>query len=279
MGGRGPAFMVAAMMCIAVHDAIAKHVLGVASIPQLLAIEAALALAVVAPWLLRRGLSAVIQVQQPWLHVLRVGLVIGATACLYAALRRTTLTDVVVLYQVAPALTVVMASFVLGEKVGPLGWMSVLLGVAGVLMVVKPDDADVTTAHALALLGMSLYAAFNLLTRELRAAEPATLLGWHMAGVLVVALLLVPFNWRPLDMNALSFIALMGVLAGMGSLLLNTAFAVSQSLRIMPLHYTVIVWAMLLGWFWFGEWPDFATIVGAVLIVLSGLLSVRFAPR
>ncbi|HYC64388.1 MAG TPA: DMT family transporter, partial [Reyranellaceae bacterium] len=152
--------MVLAMLCIAVHDAIAKHVSGVASIPQMLAIESALALAVVTPWLLRRGVPALVQVQQPWLHVLRVAFVIGATACLYAALRRATLADVIVLYQLAPALTVVMASFVLGEKVGPLGWMSILLGFGGALLIIKPDDADITTAHAIALLGMAFYAAF-----------------------------------------------------------------------------------------------------------------------
>lgn len=278
--GRGPLFMVLAMLCIAVHDAIARHITrGEASIPQMLAIEAAVALAVVTPWLLRRGLSALVRVEDPWLHVLRVALVIGATACLYAALRRATLVDVIVLYQVAPALTVVMASFVLGEKVGPLGWMSILLGFAGALLIVKPDDTDVTTAHAIALLGMSLYAAFNLLTRQLGAAEPATLLGWHMAGMLVVSIVFVPFHWQALDLDGVSLIALMGVLAGMGSLLLNTALAASQSLRIMPLHYTIIVWAMLFGWVWFAERPGFATIAGAVLIVLSGLLSVRFVPR
>lgn len=77
-------------------------------------------------------------------------------------------------------MTVIMASFILGERAGPLGWMSVVLAFAGVLLIVKPDDLDVSTSHAVALLGMSMYAAFNLLTRRLRAAAPETLLGWHM---------------------------------------------------------------------------------------------------
>jgi drug/metabolite transporter (DMT)-like permease len=276
---RGPLFMVLAMLFFAVHDAIGKYVTGSASIPQMLAIEAALALVVITPWLLRRGLVELYTVQQPWLHVLRVALVIGEMACLYAALRGATLADVVTLYQVAPALTVIMASFVLGEKPGTLGWLSILLGFGGVLMIVKPDDADVSTSHAVALLGMALYAAFNLLTRQLREAEPATLLGWHMGGMLVVALLLVPFHWRPLHMDTLSLMALMGVLAGMGCLLVNTALSVSQTPTVMPLHYTIIVWAMLFGWLYWGERPDMSTIIGAVLIVLSGLLSVRYSPR
>lgn len=277
--GRGPLFMVAAMLCIGVHDAIAKYVAGIASIPQMLAVEAALALTVLMPWLLRRGLSVLLEVKDPWLHALRVALVVSQVACLYAALRGASLTDVVVLYQVAPALTVVMASFVLGEKPGPLGWMSILLGFAGALLIVKPDEPDVSSAHAIALLGMSLYAAFNLLTRQLRAAEPATLLGWHMAGLLLCGLLLMPFHAKPLDIDTISLMALMGVLAGLGALLVNTALAAAQSLRIMPLHYTIIVWAMLFGGLYWAERPDISTVLGAILIVLSGLLSVRFVAR
>jgi drug/metabolite transporter (DMT)-like permease len=277
--GRGPLFMVAAMLCFAVHDAIGKYVTGIASIPQVLAIEAALALAVLTPWFLRRGFSVLLQVQDPWLHALRVALVVGEMACLYAALRGASLTDVIVLYQVAPALTVIMASFVLGERPGPLGWMSILLGFVGVLLIVKPDEPDVSTAHAIALLGMSLYAAFNLLTRQLRAAEPATLLGWHMGGMLIVGLVLVPFHWKPLDIDTVSLMAIMGVLAGMGALLVNTALAAAQTPRIMPLHYTIIVWAMLFGWLYWGERPDISTILGAIMIVLSGLLAVRFVGR
>jgi drug/metabolite transporter (DMT)-like permease len=277
--GRGPLFMVTAMLCFAVHDAIGKHVTGTASIPQMLAIEAALALTVLTPWLVRRGFSVLIQVQDPWLHALRVALVVGEMACLYAALRGASLTDVIVLYQVAPALTVVMASFVLGERPGPLGWMSILLGFAGVLLIVKPDEPDVSTAHAIALLGMSLYAAFNLLTRQLRAAEPGTLLGWHMSGMLIAGLLFVPFHWQPLDFDTLSLLAVMGMLATLGALLVNAALAMAQTPRIMPLHYTVIVWAMLFSWLFWGEPPDISTIFGAILIVLSGLLSVRFVAR
>jgi drug/metabolite transporter (DMT)-like permease len=277
--GRGPLFMVTAMLCFAVHDAIGKHVTEIASIPQMLAIEGALALVVLTPWLVRRGLGVLTGVQNPWLHALRAVLVVGEMACLYAALREASLTDVIVLYQVAPALTVIMASFVLGEKPGPLGWMSILLGFAGVLLIVKPDEPDVSTAHAIALLGMSLYAAFNLLTRRLRAAPPATLLGWHMGGMLIAGLLFLPFHWQPLDTDTLSLIAFMGVLAAMGALMVNTALAMAQTPRIMPLHYTVIVWAMLFSWLIWGDPPDVSTIFGAVLIVFSGLLSVRFVAR
>lgn len=279
MGGRGPLFMVLAMLCFAAHDAIGKYVTGIASIPQMLAIESALALAVIAPWLLRRGLRALLQVEDPWLHALRVAFVVGEMACLYGALRNASLADVIVLYQVAPALTVIMASFVLGERPGPLGWMSIFLGFAGVLLIIQPDAPDVSTAHALALLGMTLYAAFNLLTRRLRAAEPATLLGWHMAGVMLAGLILTPFHWKPLDVDTLALMAFMGVLIGVGSLFVNTALSIAQTPRIMPLHYTIIVWAMLFGWLYFGERPDLATIAGAVMIACSGLLSVRFVAR
>jgi drug/metabolite transporter (DMT)-like permease len=271
--------MVLAMLCFAVHDAIGKYVTGIASIPQMLALESALALAVVTPWLLRRGLAAVLRVQDPWLHGLRVAFVVGEMACLYAALRNASLADVIVLYQEAPALTVIMASFILGEKAGPLGWMSIFLGFAGILLIIRPDAHDVSTAHAVALLGMTLYAAFNLLTRHLRATEPATLMGWHMAGVMLAGLVLTPFNWKPLDMDTIALMAIMGVLIGVGSLFVNTALSLSQTPRIMPLHYTIIVWAMLFGWLYFGEMPDLATFVGAGMIVLSGLLSVRFVAR
>ena len=138
--------MALAMLFFAVHDAFGKHVTGVASIPQMLAIESAVALAVVAPWLARQGLSAVLSVEKPWLHGLRVVLVIGDMACLYAALRSATLGDVITLYQVAPALTVIMAAVLLGERAGPLGWTSIVIGFAGVLLIVKPGDVEISAA-------------------------------------------------------------------------------------------------------------------------------------
>lgn len=74
--------MVLAMLCFALHDAVGKYVTGAASIPQILAVESGVALAVIAPWLLRQGLSVMRAVENPWLHVLRVILVIGEMACL-----------------------------------------------------------------------------------------------------------------------------------------------------------------------------------------------------
>ncbi len=271
--------MVLAMLFFALHDALGKYVTGVASIPQMLAIESAAALAVIAPWLLRHGLSSLRVTEAPWLHFLRVALVIGQLACLYGALRGATLTDVVTLYQVAPALTVIMASFVLGERAGPLGWMSVILGFAGVLLIVKPDDLDVSPAHAIALLGMSMYAAFNLLTRRLRAASPETLLGWHMIGMLVASAIALPFYWNPLYLGTVGLMTAMGVLVGLGWLMFNTALGVARTASVMPLHYTIIVWAMLFGWLHWGDRPDGATLIGAGLIVLSSLLVVRTASR
>lgn len=276
---RGPLFMVLAMLCFALHDAIGKYVTSVASIPQMLALESAVALAIIAPWLMRHGPASLRVTENLWLHVLRVALVVCEMACLYAALRGATLTDVITLYQVAPALTVIMASFVLGERAGPLGWMSIILGFAGVVLIVKPDDADISSAHAVALLGMAMYAAFNLLTRRLRSAAPETLLGWHMIGVLAVSLVLVPFYWQPIDLETLGLIAIMGVLIGMGSLMVNTALGMAQTVSVMPLHYTIIVWAMLFGWLHWGDRPDASTLIGASMIVLSGLLVVRTASR
>ena len=271
--------MVLAMLCFALHDAVGKYVTGLASIPQMLAVESAVALAVIAPWLLRHGLSSMRVREDLWLHVLRVVLVAGQLTCLYGALRGATLTDVVILYQVAPALTVIMASFILGERAGPLGWMSVVLGFAGVLLIVKPDDLDVSTSHAVALLGMSMYAAFNLMTRRLRAASPETLLGWHMIGILAVSVMVMPFYWQPLDLETVGLMATMGILGGLGWLLFNTALGVAQTVSVMPLHYTIVVWAMLFGWLHWGERPDGATLIGAGIIVLSALLVVRTAPR
>ncbi|WP_142847935.1 DMT family transporter [Telmatospirillum sp. J64-1] len=208
------------------------------------------------------------------LHVLRAGMLVAVTLLMMSALARIPLADATAIAFVTPLLVILFSVLLLREKVGPHRWTAVALGLAGVLVILRPG-AGLIDPGALFALGMTVcYAGYQITTRVLSATESSitTLFYTALVGVAVMSLL-VPFHWRWPDLEGWGLMVVLGVLGGGGHLLLIQALRLLPASAVAPLTYSQIVFATILGLVVFGHLPDLWTFVGAAMITAGGLWS------
>jgi drug/metabolite transporter (DMT)-like permease len=172
-----------------------------------------------------------------------------------------------------PILIAVISARLLGERLDVRRWIAILVGFAGVLLIVRPGSQGFHPAIILSLINAVLYALFNMLTRRLAATElPATTQLWSALGA---AILLTPFglmNWTP-PQDTITWILVlsMGVFGGLGHLMATQAHRYASAAVLGPFLYQQIIYMTLFGWLIFGHVPDPAVIGGATVVVASGL--------
>ena len=172
-----------------------------------------------------------------------------------------------------PILIAVISARLLDERLDARRWVAILVGFAGVLLIVRPGSQGFHPAVVLSLLNAVLYALFNMLTRRMAAVElPATTQLWSAGGA---ALLLTPLGllqWTmPQDTVTWILVLIMGVFGGLGHLMVTQAHRYASAAVLGPFLYQQIIYMTLFGWLVFGHVPDAAVIGGAAIVVASGL--------
>jgi drug/metabolite transporter (DMT)-like permease len=153
----------------------------------------------------------------------------------------------------------------------------VILGFAGVLLIIRPGGGWFTPIAALPLLTAFLFALYQILTRRLAGRENplTTLFFTALVGAGITALPL-PFAWHPPTLVQALFMGAIGVLGGFGHFLLIRAVEHASPLALAPFIYTQLVWSTLLAFVAFGEFPDSGSLLGMGIIIAAGLLAVEW---
>ena len=210
---------------------------------------------------------------QPRLQLLRALMQAVMTALNFWALQYLQLDVTGAIQFSVPILIAVISARLLGERLDARRWIAILVGFAGVLLIVRPGSQGFHPAIILSLLNAVLYALFNMLTRRLAATEsPATTQLWSALGT---AILLTPFglmHWTP-PQDAITWILVlaMGAFGGLGHLMVTQAHRYASAAVLGPFLYQQIIYMTLFGWLLFGHVPDAAVIGGASVVVASGL--------
>ncbi len=175
----------------------------------------------------------------------------------------------------APIYVAALSPFLLGEKVGWRRWTAIGIGFVGVLIALKPSSASLTSAAFFSILGSAAFAFMMLSGRQLRNTPDTVLAFWQIIGAGlagVVAILVTPSGWIPIQSGFdLSLLALLGIVAMTAHVLVNRALKLADAATVAPLQYTLLLWAVIFGWLIFGDVPQLSIVIGAGLIVLSGL--------
>ena len=270
----GILFCLLALFLFSALDATAKYLSAFLAVPLLVwaryLVQLLLMLLGVAP---RLGRSLLFT-RRPGLMALRGVTLAGVTLLGQMALTTLPLAETTALVFVAPLLVALLAGPLLHERVGTRTWLATIAGFGGVLLIARPDG-NLSAAGVACALGAALfYAAYQILTRKLVASEPPLRLLFHTALFGTLALLpLLPFHWEgrlPTIGQALLIVSL-GVYGGVGHFLLIRAFQRTPASLLSPLLYMQLVWATLLGWLVFTQWPDALTMVGMLIIGAAGL--------
>ena len=209
---------------------------------------------------------------KPKLQILRGIILLSANICFFYAISIISLAKALTLAFVAPLIVTAFSPVMLGEKVGFRRWAAVVVGFTGSLVVIRPGFVELNFASLAALGTGILYGFYLIITRKLSTSDNPllTLLMTGMVGAILVSAI-IPFYWVKPSLNQWSLMAGIGVFACIGHLFLILSLKYADASKLAPLGYTEIIPNVLIGYYFFSEFPDKWTYVGLLIIILSGL--------
>jgi drug/metabolite transporter (DMT)-like permease len=266
----GIALMLLSMFMFSFGDALGKFMVATYSVGELLWLRACAALIVLLP-VIWRNRAAFSRLERPWLQLLRVTLSTLEVAAFFLATVYLPLADVVTYYLACPIFVTALSAIVLRERVGWRRWSAVLIGFCGVLIALRPSAQTVSWPAMIALGGSFSFALLMLITRSLRATPDVVLASSQFAGTFTLGAVMSPFGWVTPDPGSLGLFAAAGCISVSALLCVNRSLKLAPASVVVPYQYSMIVWAVMFGYFVFGDVPSIATIAGAAIIIGAGL--------
>lgn len=207
------------------------------------------------------------------LQVLRSTLLAGVTLANFFALQYLQLDQTMAIIFSTPFIVAAFAGPMLGEWIGPRRWLAIMVGFAGILIIVRPTAHGLHPAVISALTAALCYAFYNICTRKLAATDSTatTMFYTSSVGVLLLSLPLPWFWSAPTEPLVIANMTIMGAYGGLGHLLLVLAHRRAPAAVLSPFIYTQMVWMIFAGWLVFNQTPDTPTLIGAGIVICSGL--------
>jgi len=272
----GIGLMLAGIFLFALNDALGKWLVATYSVGQVLLIRSLAALVVLAPFAVREGAGAFVRAPRPGIQLLRAVFATGEVALFYWALASLPLADVMTYYLAGPIYVTAMAAILLREPVGWRRWSAVIAGFCGVIVALRPSTTSLSVPALVALAGSFSFSLLMICTRLVRGTSDVVLVSWQTLGALAFGAMVAPFTWTPFIWTAMSaadlgLLLLLGLVAMGAHMCINRALTVAPPSVVVPYQYTTIVWAILLGFWFFGDVPHPAMLTGCAIIVGAGI--------
>ncbi|MCI0430920.1 MAG: DMT family transporter [Rhodospirillales bacterium] len=225
------------------------------------------------PVLARAGGLALLRTERLGAHIGRAAMGFGAMICFFTAFSLMPLADVVAISLSAPIFITALSVPLLAEQVGPRRWAAVMVGFLGVLVMVRPGGASLIEPVALLpLTGAVLYALALIAMRKLGATERATTTVFYFTLVCTaLSGLAQPFVWRMPDLPDFVLLVCVGLLGGSAQLLMTQSLRIAPAAVVAPFDYSALVFSIGFGFAFWGEVPDWMLLLGAAIVVASGL--------
>ena len=209
---------------------------------------------------------------QPKLQTLRGLLLFFANILFFYSISIISMAKALTLAFVAPLITTALSPFLLNEKVGLRRWSAVIVGFIGSLIVIRPGFLDFNLATVAGLGTGFFYGLYLIVTRKLHTSDNPllTLLLTGVVGLLIGSFI-VPFVWINLSINQWLLLALMGIFACLGHFFLILSLKYADASKLAPLGYFEIVTNIILGYYFFSDFPDGLSWLGLLIIIFSGI--------
>src|SRR5882762_166857 len=251
-------------------DALGKFMVATYSVGQLLWLRACAALLVLLPMMWKQR-AEFTRLERPWLQLLRVMLSTLEVAAFFLATVYLPLADVITYYLACPIFVTALSGVLLGERIGWRRWTAILIGFCGVLIALRPSSQTVSWPAVIALGGSLSFAILMLITRSLRATPDIVLASSQFGGTFLLGALLLPFGWVTPGPGSLVLFAVAGCISVGALLCVNRSLKLAPASVVVPYQYSMIIWAVMFGYFVFGDVPEVATILGAAIIIGGGI--------
>jgi drug/metabolite transporter (DMT)-like permease len=268
----GPLLMLLGMLMFALNDAMGKWLVASYGLGQVIMLRSLAALLILGPMVWKAGLGKLLTVERPLMQFARVAFSTAEVFCFYYAVVYLPLADVMTYWLAAPIYVAASSPFLLGEKVGWRRWTAIAVGFVGVLITLEPSSAMFTMPAVISIIGSGAFAFMLISGRFLRGTPDSTLVFFQVAGAGIAGLVFAPSDWSPITSGGdLALLGLLGIVAMAAHMLVNRALKISDAATVAPLQYTLLLWAVIFGWIFFGDTPRLSMMIGAALIVASGL--------
>lgn len=214
------------------------------------------------------------------LHGTRSAVVATMALFYFWGLERLPLAEAIAISFIAPLIALYLAAVILGERIGRRAIAGSLLGVGGVVVISAGHIGSFAGSQGpgiAAVLGSAVLYGWNLILQRQQAqlADPGEVAFFQNLLIALILLLAAPWLAHWPSPAALGLISASAVLAASSLMLLSWAYARSEAQLLLPTEYSAFVWAALVGWLWFGERLDAATLMGGALIVAGCLIAAR----
>jgi drug/metabolite transporter (DMT)-like permease len=266
----GIGLMVLGIFLFSVNDAMGKWLVSTYSVGQVLLLRSFAALVVLLALAGRRGVSFALP-PQPALHAVRIACSTLEVACFYWAVMYLPLADVMTYYLAGPIYVAAFAALWLNERIDRPRMAVVVVGFVGVLVALRPSSATLTWPALIAVAGSIFFALLMISTRKLRDTSDTILVLGQTLGALVFGCIAAPLSWVPPSLRDFACLSLLGVVAMVAHVCVNRSLKLAPASVVAPYQYTLLVWAVVLGYLVFGDVVQPATLAGAAIICGAGV--------
>ena len=272
----GILFAVAAYFSFSILDAFQKTAVINHSIFQLLFIKYIFTLLLSCSEAKRKNNYKFWQSNNVKLQVLRSFFSIIESGCFVLAFRYLSLADVHSVGSLTPVIIVALSALILKEKVSPKTWIAIFVGFLGVLIILRPGLSIFDIKSLLPLMAAFFLGLYQVVTRKVSENDSTetSLFYTSLIGFIVMSILAFVY-WQPLTLNSYFLFTGIGIFFSMGIYFQIIALSKARASIIQPFHYTLIFWAIILGYLVYDDLPNIPTIVGAIIIAASGIYVLR----
>ena len=287
----GIACVVGAITLFILQDALIKWLSGDYPLHEIVLVRATSAIAVTLFMMRLEGGIHLLRTHRLGLQLTRSALLVLANGAFYVALASMAIAEATSIFFVAPLIITALSALLLREPVGPRRWAAVCVGLAGVIVMMRPGEGVLRLVALLPIFAATAYAFMQIITRRLGTTERASTIAFYaqagfIAASVAIGLVAGDGRFAPEDNASLAFLlrawtvpsvgdaALflgMGVMNGVGGYLMSQAYRIARPAAIAPFEYVALPMAVFWGVVFFGDWPDLVTYAGMALICASGL--------
>ena len=268
----GIIFGILAYFCFSILDATQKTLILYHSVFQLLLVKYFFVLFLSLVESKRKNNINFYKSKSIKLQIFRSLLSVIESGCFVLSFKYLSLADAHSVGSLAPVIVVALSAIFLKEKVSTKTWIAIFVGFIGVLIILRPTSSIFDPKALLPLLaafGLGLYQVVTKKVSEYDATE-TSLFYTSIIGIFVMSLLASNF-WSPISSSSYILFLIVGIFFSLGIYLQIIALSMANASIIQPFHYTLIFWAIIFGYIFYNDIPDLFTIVGAVIITLSGI--------
>ncbi len=284
--------LVAALAFLTVSDSIIKWLSDGLPLHEIMLFRGLFAMILVFVFIHLEGGLTTLKTRRPLLHFVRGSMLVLANMFFFLGLAVMPLAETVSLFYTAPLFICILSQPVLGERVGLSRWLVIFAGLVGAIIMLRPGSEVFRSISLLPVLAALSYAVMTMMTRKLGMHEKASALTFYIQLAFIVissivglaigdgrfdtydseaiGFLLRAWSWP--NLAQLQLLLLCGVMVSFGGYLISQAYRLGEAAAVAPFEYASLPFALMVGFYLWGDWPDWISFIGSGLIIFSGLL-------